>query len=911
MSLRATLLLPLLLLGPLPAAAETATLDIPFESFRLDNGLTVVVHEDRKAPIVSVNLWYHVGSKDEPVRRTGFAHLFEHLMFAGTEHYREDFHRPFELVGATGQNGSTNQDRTDYYQTVPSTALDMALWMESDRMGNLLPAIDQKKLDLQRGVVQNEKRERENEPYGKLWESLFSAAFPEGHPYHRSIIGSMEDLNAATLDDVKAWFGEYYGAANVVLVLAGDIDAKTAKEKVQRYFGHIPAGPPLTRRGAWVAAREESTRGEMQDRVPQPAVVRVWNVPGAGSDDATLLQLASQVLGGSAASRLDARLVYREQSVDSVGTYVASMEIAGLFAIQAFVKATGDTAKVEAALDQELQKFLAEGPGEAELERARTVLRSRFARGIEQVAGKSDTLAECATFARDPGCFRHDLALVAKATPAQVRDAARRWLSKGDHTLVVRPFPAFRNEAASAVDRSGGPPKVEQFPDLAFPALERGKLANGMPVVLARRAGAPVLEIDLQFDAGFAADAGRKPGTADFASSMLREGSGGMDALAFKSRAEELGAGLGANSGLDSTTASLSALREKLEPSLALFAGMVRRPTFAEPDIARLKQQWLANIAQEKADPQGIAYRLLPPLLYGEGHPYAIPFSGSGTEAAIASLARADLLAFQRDWLRPDNATVIVAGDITMAEVVPLLDRHFGDWRAEGGAKPVKALATVPAAATSRVYLVDKPGAVQSTLLAGQLAPSSRSPQRFELQTANAVLGGIFTSRLNMNLREDKHWSYGVGSYLAGALGQRPWLLSAPVQTDKTRESLVELRKELAEYLDTRPATSEEITKIKQRDVRSLPGRYETVAAVAGTVAGIVQFGYPDDYVLGLKARIEGQRDDDVRAQAKAVLTPAALTWVIVGDLSKIEQPVRELGIGEVKIMDEDGRILR
>jgi predicted Zn-dependent peptidase len=897
-----------------PPPPKAAVPDIAFDTFTLPNGLTVIVHEDHKAPIVAVDLWYHVGSKNEQPGKTGFAHLFEHLMFEGSEHSPNDFHRPFELVGATDQNGTTDNDRTNFFENVPTTALDMALWMESDRMGHLLPAVDQAKLDQQRGVVQNEKRQRENQPYGRVWGTIHRAIFPAGHPYSWETIGSMEDLNAASLDDVKAWFQSYYGAANVVLVLAGDIDLATAKEKVTKYFGHIASGPPVDRPGQWIAARTESTRETMTDRVPQTRIFKVWNVPGQGDDDEVLLGLASQVLGGSAASRLDARLVYREQTADSVGTFVQGLEIAGIFGITATVKQGVDPAKVEAALDAELKRLLETGPTVAELERAKTVQRAGFARGIERVGGfggKADALAACFTYEGDPGCFRKEIALMERATPQMVRDAARRWLARGDYTLTVVPFGEFTNAKDSAVDRSAGPPKTERFPDLTFPALERGKLKNGVPVILARRAGAPVLDVTIQFRGGYTLDLGRKLGTASLAMGMLDEGAGAYDALGVKTRGEELGAQLGGGAGLDASSVGLATLPDKLEPSLALLADMVRRPRFDPAELERVKKQRIAGIAQEKSQPVGIALRLLPPLLFGAGHPYSMPFSGSGNAADVAQLTREDLLAFQRDFLRPDNATIIVAGDTTLERIVPELDKHFGDWSSAGGAPPPQPRPVVGSPAAARVFLVDKPGAIQTLLIAGQLAPSSMDEKRFELETANAVFGGTFTSRLNMNLREEKHWAYGASSYLAGALGQRPLMLYASVQTDKTRESIVEMRKELAAFLGDKPATAAEIAKIKADKIRSLPGSYETIDAVAGQVASMQLYNRPDDYVLTYKARIEAQSDDEVRAQAKAVFTPDRMTWVIVGDLAKIEKPIRELSIGETHVMDTDGNIVR
>ena len=894
-------------------ARAAATVAIPYETFRLDNGLTVVVHTDRKAPIVAVNLWYHVGAKDEVAGKTGFAHLFEHLMFQGSEHYNDEFFKPFELAGATDQNGTTNYDRTNYFQNVPTTALDLALWLESDRMGHLLGVIDQARLDEQRGVVQNEKRQGENQPYGRVWERLARSSYPDGHPYQRSVIGSMDDLEAASLEDVKTWFQTYYGPSNAVLVLAGDIDLATAKDKVTRYFGDIPAGPPLTRDRAWVAPRIASSRDTMQDRVAQPLVMKAWNVPGAGTADADLLDLAAQVLGGSAASRLDERLVHVERIADSVSTYNNSQELGGQFVLQAMVKAEVDPAVGERALDEELARLIAEGPSAAELARAKTVFRAGFVRGIERIGGfggKADILAQCYTYTGDPGCYRESLARIEAATPAAVQAVLKRWLAQGDHTLTVLPFGEHAT-VASSVDRSKGPPAVESFPAVSFPTLERATLSNGARVVLARRPEVPVVNVQLLFDAGYAADLGGKLGTAGFTLAMLDEGAGKYTALDLKARAEDLGAQVYAGSLLDAAYVGVSTLADQLPASLDLLADVLLRPRFDAGEIERVRKTWLARIAQEKTQPGAIALRLLPPLLYGADHAYGIPFSGSGTEASIAALTRDDLVAFHQRWLRPDNATVLVVGDTTLEAILPLLEDRLRGWKAPATPLPAKRLAEVALPVKPVVYLVDKPGAEQSIVIAGHLAPPTTAPNHLEIGTMNAILGGVFSSRLNMNLREDKHWSYGASSSLPGAKGQRPFLIHAPVQTDKTAESIAEIMKELAAYLGERPASAEEIAKVKANDVRSMPGEYETAGAVASAMNSIVVYGRPDDYVARLKDRIEAQTEAAVHAAAREVIHPQALTWVVVGDLSKIEAPVRALNLGEVKVMDADGKLLR
>ena len=523
--------------APAAQAANAPAVDIGYDSFTLPNGLRVIVHTDRKAPIVAVNIWYHVGSKDEPSGRSGFAHLFEHLMFNGSENHPGEFFAPFKQVGVTDQNGTTNTDRTNYFQNVPTTALDMALWMESDRMGHLLGAIDQKTLDEQRGVVQNEKRQGMNQPYGQLREIVSHTMYPAGHPYHHTTIGSLNDLNAAALEDVKTWFKTWYGPNNAVLVLAGDIDVATAREKVAKYFGDIPASPTMAQPKVDVAVLKTNGRTELEDKVPQVMVRRMWNVPQVGTRDTDMLDLFSDVLGGSASSRLDKRLVHQEKLVDSVGTGNWASQLGGNFFVSAMVKQGVDPARVEAIIDEELNKLIAEGPTAEELARAKTSYESNFIRGIERIGGfggKADVLASCAIYENNPGCFRDSLKAVAAATPAQVREAASTWLTKPSHVFTVKPgarkelaedpagtpapftlpkVDAKYKTTASTVDRSKGVPVTASFPDLKFPTLQRATLSNGTTVILAERHDIPVVQMDYQFAGGYSADPVGKPGS--------------------------------------------------------------------------------------------------------------------------------------------------------------------------------------------------------------------------------------------------------------------------------------------------------------------------------------------------------------------------------------------------------------
>ncbi|CAN5719391.1 pitrilysin family protein [soil metagenome] len=892
-----------------PLEAQSAPIDIPFERHVLPNGLTLIIHEDHKAPIVAVNVWYHVGSKNERPGRTGFAHLFEHLMFNGSENNDGEYFGPLYKVGATDINGTANQDRTNYFQNVPSNALDLALWLESDRMGHLLGAVTQARLDEQRGVVQNEKRERENAPYGRIWEFLNPRLYPANHPYSWSVIGSMEDLGAARLDDVKEWFQTHYGAANAVLVVAGDVDPADVKKRVEKFFGDIPAGPPTARQEQWVAKRAGSQRGIMYDRVPQARVYKVWNVPGWGTAEGEQLALVADLLSSGKSSRLYKRLVYDEQIATDVNASVDLREIGGLFTIQATARPGVNLAQVERAAIEELARLLGGGPSPAELQRAKTGFRARFVRGIERIGGfggKSDVLAQGEVFTGRADYYKTRLQRVEGMTAAQIRAAANRWLSDGDYTLEVLPYGEYQ-VATSGADRSRLPESGAP-PEAAFPRFERATLANGLGIVLARATSIPQVRFSLLLDAGYAADQFGIPGTASLAMAMLDEGTRTRSSIGISDELAALGANLHTGSGLDVSAVTLEALKDNLDASLAVYADVVLNPSFPRADFERLKRQRLAQIQQEKADPVGMALRVFPGLLYGPGHAYANPWTGSGTEESTGRISRGDLIEFHRTWFKPNNATLLVVGATTMAEIRPRLERAFAGWAR--GSVPVKNIGAVEQHPRSTVYLLDRPDAIQSLILVGNVAPPKANSDEPAIETMNQVLGGSFTSRVNMNLREDKHWSYGAFTFFRDAKGQRPFVTYAPVQTDKTKEALVELRNELRGILTDRPPTAEELAGAKSELTLTLPGTWETMAAISGTLADIVTFGLDDRYYDTYGDEIRSQTVASVQAAAKAVIHPENLVWVVVGDRSKIEAGIRELNLGELRFIDVDGKPL-
>ena len=906
-------LLPLCVAAAALTQAQTApkiNIEIPNQKFVLPNGLTLIVHEDHKAPIVAVNVWYHVGSKNEKPGKTGFAHLYEHLMFNGSEHYNTDIFKAFDRLGATDLNGTTSNDRTNYFENVPTSGLDQVLWLESDRMGFMLAAIDKPRLDEQRGVVQNEKRQGENQPYAISEDLITKSIWPSSHPYSWTAIGSMEDLNAASLDDVKDWFKTYYGAANATLVIAGDIDAKTAKEKVEKYFGAIPSGPPVSHQRAWIAKRTGSQRQVAQDRVPAPRIYKVWNVPQFGAEENEYLDLAAIILGQGRTSRLYKRLVFQDQIATEVQVQNETLEIAGMFSIHATARTGVALDKVEKAIDEELARFLKDGPTADELQIAKTRSFANFLRGAERIGGfggKSDILAISQVYTGDPDFFQKELALTQAATTDQVKAAAAKWLSDGVYNLEIHPFPQY-TVAPKDTDRSKMP-EPGPTPAYKMPKLERTKLSNGVQVILAERHSLPLVALNMVIDAGYAADQSGLPGTTNLATKMLLDGTAKRTALQISEEAARLGANLGANSNLDLTKVNVSALKSNLDPTLELWADVILNPAYPTPDVERQKKQQIAAIQREKMSPTEAALRVLPQKLYDAGHAYSQPFRGSGTEASIGKLNREILAKFHSTWFKPGNATILIVGDTTLAEITPKLEKLFAGWK--GGAVPKKNLGEVKQKEKAMVYLIDQPGAQQSNILAGHIAPPKSHPADLSLYTFDQILGGNFTSRINMNLREDKHWSYGAQTVYPSTRGQRPFMVLAPVQTDKTKEAIEEIQKELRGITKANPATAEELSKIQESELRSQAGSRETSNGVLQAMEDIVRFQLPDNYYDTYGPRIQALTLKDMTAASETLLRPEQMSWVIVGDMSKVEAQIRALKIGEVQKIDADGNVLQ
>ncbi|GGC35380.1 zinc protease [Novosphingobium marinum] len=913
-----------------PVATEaTAPLDalvsqvaIPYEKFELDNGLTTIVHTDRKAPIVGVTIYYRVGSKHEPRGRTGFAHLYEHLFFGGSAN-APNFDVPLEAAGSTTTNGSTWYDRTNYVVTIPTGALELALFLESDRMGYLLPAVTQDKLDKQRGVVQNEKRQGDNQPYGLVDYVTGDGLFPVGHPYRHSTIGSMADLEAATLVDVRNWFRENYGPNNVVMVMSGDIDAATARPLVEKWFGDLEPGPEVPQAEAGPVTLDAPVTRTMVDQVPVTRLHRVWSGPGLNAADSPALMIGMHILGGLASSRLDNALVRGDQLAVAVRASAQVFEQVSFLNAEMDVKPGVDRAAAEKRFDEVIARYRAEGPTEDEVRRAVTSVVSAQIGALEKVGGfygKGATLAEGEMYSGDPQKFAKDLAAMASLTPADVRTALDTWLSRpvfaldvvpgertedgalmggwGDEASRPAPEPDARKPAPplpAAPERH--PPEVSPVADLVFPEIERAKLSNGIGVALARRTAVPKVMLSLAFDGGYAADAYDTPGTQGLMLEMLDEGTEGMNATEIAEAQERLGAAISATGSLDESVVTMSALTANLGPSLDLMARIVRRPAFAPSEVARLKDQRLAQLSQVLASPPSLASREFGKLVF-EGHPYGQPSDGLGTQESLSALTPADLQAAHDKWLRPDLATITVVGDVTMAQLLPLLERHFGNWQVPAAPAPRIDLAAATPPASPRIVLIDRPNSPQSVIYAGRVLPLSGTQGGVEaLDLANDVLGGGFLARLNSDLREEKAWSYGVYSGVPKPVGPRYFVLSAPVQADRTADSIRAIVTNMEGFPGTAPVTEEELQRVTDGAIRALPNSFETNAQVLGAIRMNQRLGRPDDYYETLAEIYRSTDADAIAAAASEYLRPDQLTYVIVGDREVVEPQLRELGM--------------
>ena len=898
--------------------------DLKVETYSLPNGLEVILHEDHTTPVVGVNLWYKVGSKDEKEGRTGFAHLFEHLMFQGSKNHDSEYFGPIEKVGAQ-INGSTNTDRTNYFENVPSNALELALWLESDRMGFLLPALTQEKLDNQRDVVKNERRQRvDNVPYGQAMETLLRALYPKDHPYHHSVIGSMADLSAAGLEDVSAFFRTYYSPNNASLCIAGDFRPDEAKKLVEKYFGPLPKGPEVAKIPPQVPTLSAPQHITMTDNVSLSRAQLAWPTVPRGHADEQALDVLATVLGQlDKENRLFRALMYDRQLAAGVSAYHPASSLSGIFAVVLNARPGQKLDELVTIADAEIERLKAEGPTADEVLKAQNTQESQLVVGLQSAGRKADFLNNYNVEFGDPLAYKGEMVKLFAVTPDDVKRVANTYLTANRVRLDINPGPQTPRPAEVEVDRgSQAPaaspkvaevkddfdrtvmPKVGPNPEFTPPPVVRRKLSNGLEVLVAERHELPILTLNLVAKGGETLVPDGKEGLASMTAALMTEGTTSRDALELAGELSEIGASVDANGGLESSTLSLTTLTKHTDKALALYTDVLLRPSFPEKELNRLRLQRLAALRARMDNPTAIAGVVFPRLLYGQEHPYGRP--DLGTPKTVQGLTRDDVAAFHKRLFVPNNASLIVVGDVTPDAAVAMLEAALQDW------KPGEAVEqTLPEPPSSRpvtIYLVDKPGAAQSVLAVGQVGVPRSTADYFPLTVMNAILGGQFSSRINLNLRENKGYTYGARSSFAFRQGPGPFEAGGSVKTDVTKEALVELVKEITDITGPRPILDIELAFAKDRIIRGFPNRFETTFGVAGTLAELVIYKLPADYFSTYQSKVEAITKADIDRVARKYLDPSKMTILVVGDRAKVEPTLKTLPFAKViNSVDVDG----
>lgn len=888
------------------------------KEYQLKNGMRVVLHEDKSTPVVAVNTWYHVGSKNEETGRTGFAHLFEHMMFQGSKNYNTDYFTPLQEAGGN-INGTTNQDRTWYYETVPSNFLELALMLEADRLGGLIDAMTQEKLDNQRDVVKNERRQRvDNQPYGTAFEKIGEIMYPKGHPYNWTTIGSLEDLQLATLDDVKAFFRRYYVPNNTVLVLAGDFNEKQARGWIEKYFGPIAKGEAINRPNNPMPKLDKEIRTTVEDAVPLARRYMVWHSVPQYAADEPALDMLGYILSTGRSSRLQSNLIYGKEMAQQVGAFNGTNEIAGTFQILATARPGKSLDDIEKEINAEIERIKKEAPTADELTRARNSIESQTIFGLQTVLGKGSQLGTYTGYLGKPAYFQADLDRYARVTPADIQRAANTYLTA--NRLVMSYVPrkgemqrgnrgadrptsvkSEKKDDALIAEQTAKLPKAGPNPKLSLPAIEKTKLANGLEVWMVEQKELPIVAMNLVLRSGQGNEPDNRTGLANMTASLLDDGTKTRSAVDITNQLQAIGVnGINANSGFDSTNVAIQTLTRNLDRALELYADVIMNPVFPATEVESLRGRSLIGLRQQRANPNAVSNVVYNKVLYGD-HPYG----RDNNEATLKAITRDDIVRFYESTYRPNNGVLIVVGDFDKATLKAKLEKAFSGW--SGGTVANRPLPAAKAFGKTGIYLVDRPNSAQSVVSIGQVGIDRGNPDYFPVVVMNSILGGGITSRISMNLREDKGYTYGANSGFVYRRGPGPFRAGGDIQTAVTKEAIVEFMKELNGIRGGIPITARELDYNKQSLIRRYPAGFETVGAISNQLSNLVVYGLPDSYFNEYIAKVNAVTLDDVNRVAKQYLDPSKMAIVIVGDRKTIEKGLKELGYS-ITILDADGK---
>jgi len=909
------------------APAESPIPKIAVEKIQLANGLDVLMVEDHRLPRVAVNIWYHVGPVNELPGRTGFAHLFEHMMFESSKHVPEDgFDKMLESAGGSDMNGSTDFDRTNYFETVPSNELELVLWLESDRMGYLLDKLTSESFKNQQDVVRNERRQStESQPYGIVEEAVYHTLFPKEHPYYAVVIGSHQDIQAAKLADVRNFFKQYYSPNNASIAIVGDIDKAKTRAMVEKYFGTLKKGPEVPPVQVKTPEITSERRVTVQDRVELPRVFMAWIAPPIFKPGEAEANIAAAILGQGKSSRLYKSLVYDKQIAQDVTVYCQSLTLGSVFLIQATARKGQTLETLEKEIDVQLEALRTKDPDAAELDRAKTSIETDTLFSLERNGGFDGIADRINTYnhhLKNPDYLAEDIGRFRKATAADVHNFAAKYLQNSERVVVYgvpgiqdlgKPVPTpaklAERDAPESVNadepwrnqRPGSGPE----PSLVIPAPVSFKLSNGLTVILDHRAGWPVVSADLVMRSGSGANPAGKPGLASFTLDMLDEGTSTRSSAQFATELEQIGARLSMSATRDYSSINLGVGQSHVEPALGLLADVLLNPVFPEKEVERVRQSRLGDLEQEKSSTRDIANRVMTMVMNGADSPYGYP--EIGTEASVRAMTAADIKGFWQERVVPNNAALIVSGDLTQDGLTSILDKALGKWKP--GTVTSGTQANVPEQ-LPRLVLVDVPGAPQTQMRVASRGPARSTPDYAPLQVLNSMLGGAFTSRINMNLREDKGYTYGAQSRFTYLRTLGWFSVGAGVRTDVTSPAVRETLRELTRVRGDAPPTADETARAKDLIVKGLPARFETTDQTTGALTEEWVYDLGLDYFSGFATKVSAVTPEVLKDMARKYILPEKMVVIAVGDRAKIEAELKKLEPGAEEVRDVEGKVL-
>jgi zinc protease len=911
-----------------------SSIKIDYESYTLANGLEVVLHVDRSDPIAAVAVLYHVGSNREKPGRTGFAHLFEHMMFQSSQHVGEDqFFAKIQAAGGT-LNGGTSSDNTIYYEVVPKNALEMSLWLESDRMGYLLPTVTDQAFLNQQDVVQNEKRQRvDNVPYGHTSYVLDKLLYPPDHPYHWQVIGSFEDLARATIPDIHEFFRTWYGPANATLVVAGDLDVAQTKQWIEKYFGEIPSSGGRPDPEPWHVTLTETRRAFHEDNFARsPELTMAYSTVQSYHDDAYALQYLGQLLSDGRDSPLFKVIVEERKLAPQAAAFSANREITGTFRFRVRAFPTVKLDDVEQAIFDALQRFETERFTEQDLSRIRAQLETSFYNGISSVLVKAFRLAAYNEFAGSPAYLTTDIQRILGVTADDIWRVYRTYIKdkpfvltsfvpKGRLDLVAANCERFPVEEESiteagvareatatndigplpsSFDRSVEPAKGPP-PALTLPEVWTHTYRNGLRIYGIRHTELPLVNFALTLRGGQLLDDPARVGIANLMTDIMMEGTKRRTPVELEKAIENLGASISMFTGREAITIQANALASKLPAVYALFEEILLEPRWDTTEFARIKRETIEAINRQRVSPAAVASNVFSRLVYGDDHVYSQPTAG--TAETVESFTIEDVKRFYGKNYSPSVSHITIVGDMTRDEAVKLFQPLERGWVAKAVTVPSYPL---PAPNESpRLYFVDIPGARQSEIRIGHLGIPETDPDYYAATVMNYKLGGAFNGRVNMILREEKGYTYGARTSFSGGTQPGMFVASSGVRSNATAESVEIFRNEITKYREGIPA--EDLDFTKGALIQSNALRFETLGALRGMLSDMATYGWPADYIRRQEQVVGGMTLEQHRALAQRLIQPGRLIYLVVGDGATQLEALRALGLGEPILLDVTG----